>query len=622
LFCPEWMVRALTRRFPEMAHFLLIIDADVPRRDAAARRAQRECAFLAHLKTTLSLQPRYAIAWSAAPSAPVSHAVTPNEAGPDCILFGEPHSASGEIASAESLRSAHAVDWSRRNALNGFYCALLVDPNRGVRAESDALGIFPVYYWKRADVLLISSSPGLFRSHPAFTQALDVHGVAALLLTSGLVGGRTLSTGVRRLSADHVLLSVLDAPVLEDAPPASEEASIEIDLEEASIEIDLEEAVEHAFSLHRAFLQTALRSSRSPGLQLSGGLDSRLLAGITAELQLQPAAITFGRNGDLDAYCATQVATELGFPLTRWDVHAEDYPSFALASVNQENLSGGLYALPMGWNLSVRPPALSVDRMVCGLTLDAVIGGPKQVARADGPITFEQLRIGGLGWSRDVLNRLVSNPELSRACEDVREELWSAYVTGAPSDYLREWRMNLAHRHRFAVGACAWRYSLFAWPVMPALDRSLIRFTRRLPYSLVQNRRIQTHMLVSRFPRLAKLDLDRNYLDTIPLIGARKSLIYDIQRRAVKLTRRVRARLGDDPRFYVRTMDFNSPGWNAIRTVAEDSRRLAGSLLKLQVLEEVLPKPGVRVRNLSDPISHSTPLKNTLGLMLWLRQHA
>jgi len=99
-------------------------------------------------------------------------------------------------------------------------------------------------------------------------------------------------------------------------------------------------------------------------------------------------------------------------------------------------------------------------------------------------------------------------------------------------------------------------------------------------------------------------------------------LLFDIHRRVVKLNRRTLAWLGRDPRFYVRTMEFNSPGWRVVRSLADEARSAAHALFRPHALSQLVPAASVRVRHIEDPIIHSTPLKNTLGLMLWMRQHA
>ena len=592
-----------------MANFLLICDPDRDRAGRAARRAGQRIAFLPGQEAHFVSASEYSLVWTAAPAAPVAVHRADRPGGADCVLFGEPHDDAGDPWTAAALAAAGGGGGS----LNGYYAALLLDPRAGVRAEADALGLFPLYYWEQAGVLLVATSPALFQCHPRFQPAPDWHGLAALLLTSGLVGGRTLWAGVRRLAPDHVL-SWMPGGAPREIPPAAPGA--------ATPAPALDEAVREAVSLHGAFLRAGLRASRDPGLLLSGGLDSRILAGLTVELGRRPACVTFGRAGDLDAHCATLVARTLELPQALIDVDPEKYLTFANLSVRWEQLSGGLYAIPLGWNLAVSPPPVKIDRMVCGLTLDAVVGGPKLVAAAGRELSFEQLRIGLLGYDRGRLDRLVAEPRLRTACEEVRGELLGQYQRESAADHLREWRMNLAHRQRFAVGACAWRYSLFAWPVLPALDRRLLRLVGRLPYPLVENRRIQKQILITRFPALARLALDRNYLDTAPLLGPPGSLGRDLRRRLVKSLHRCRAWLGCDPRFYVRTMEINSPGWRAVRSAAEQARATLRSFFHARPLDEALPGAHATVRRLADPIVHSTPLKNTVGLMLWMRREA
>lgn len=597
-----------------MANFLFVYDADPARRHVAIARAQERVAFLPRLQTGLLQNARFAAVWAAAPGAPISHHQTNSPDACDGLVLGEPHRPGGFPLEASEVCGHRDAAWDEASELNGYYAALFVHPQFGVRVEADVLGTFPVYYWHRGDILLVGTSAELFRCHPAFQSEIDLHGVAAVLLTSGIVGGRTLWRGVRRLAADSRLMWAVGEESRERSP-ATRPLAPPLD--------SLDEAVEQTASLHDGFLRAALARARRPGLLLSGGLDSRLLAGFMTETPHPPAeCLTFGRDQDLDAQCATAVARALGLRQTLLDVSPADYADYARSSVVWEQLSGGLYALPMGWNLSVRSPPATMDRMVCGLTLDAVIGGPKHVAHAGQGLSFEQLRVGRLGYESEVLGRLVGEPDLVRACEEVRQELLEEYVAAGPTDHLREWRMNLAHRHRFAVGACAWRYSLFAWPVMPALDRALIELAQRLPFAVVKDRQVQTRLLISRFPQLARLDLDRNYLDTIPLVGTRHSLGFDLRRRATKLRRRVQVWAGRDPRFYVRTMEFNSPGWRVVRSLADQARGAAAALFRPQALAELLPPAHVTLRRIEDPIIHSAPLKNTLGLMLWLRQHA
>ena len=186
-----------------MANFLLVYDPDGARRQSAALLARSRVAFLPHLQGELLLAPHYAVTWAAAASAPIELHRSPQPGSADCLLFGEPYNDAGHAITATDLSARHSLLWDVPGHGSGYYAALLIHPHRGVRVEADVLGVFPLYYWQRGEVLLVASSPELFRAHPLFKREVDLHGVAALLLTSGLVGGRTLWQGVRRLAPDH-----------------------------------------------------------------------------------------------------------------------------------------------------------------------------------------------------------------------------------------------------------------------------------------------------------------------------------------------------------------------------------------------------------------------------------
>ena len=597
-------------RDSQMPNFLYIVDPDQSRRASFVARARAELAFLPQLEISVSPTARADFLAAVAPGAPLSHHFSDTGA---LHLLGDALTPDNRLAvDARALASASGPDFDAPATCNGYYVAARYDTLLGHRIEADVLGLFPVYYWWSGEVLLVGSSPACFRHHPLFRWGFDLHAAAALLLTSGLVDGRTLVPGVRRLARDHVLLFRPGEGARELPPPP---------LPATTAAPEIRDVVAEVHARHSRFIAASLARSRRPGNLLSGGLDSRILAGITAELEIQPHCLTFGRTSDMDAICAAGVARTLDLPLTRLDVDFARYPQHAEASVAWEQLSGGLYSIPIGWNLAHTPRDFEIDRIVCGLTLDAVVGGAKAVASTDSGARFDQLRIGTLGFDTAELEQLIRDPALKAACADIRARVVDNYLRSGVTDHERTWWTNLLHRQRFPVGNCAWRYAAYAWPVLPALDRSLVALMASLPPELTAKRRVQSGLLTTRFPELAALELDRNYFDTRPLIGDR-NLIQKITRRATKLSRIVQMHLGRETRFYVRTMDFNSPGWRAIRTSAEPHRQDVAGLFHAAALDRILPAPNRRARRRSDPIIHSTPLKNTVGLLRWFGRYS
>jgi asparagine synthase (glutamine-hydrolysing) len=593
-----------------MANFLLIMDPDTGRRASMIAAAGRDIRFLPHLAAGVFENDSLSLLWAVSPTAPVSQH---SDAGNYCQLFGEPLDESGRPCDAARIAARYAGDFTQPGQLDGFYAAIYHDPRRGLRVEADVLGQFPIYYWHQGPVLLVGSSMALFRLHPLFSPKVNPRAIAALLLTSGLVAGETLEKDVRRLRPDHVLTFTAAEHTHELAPAP---------LGHLVLPRTGDETIEEVEALHDRFLRGSLANSRRPGMLLSGGLDSRLLAGLVTRLGHRPQCLTFGSPNDMDAHCAIRVAETLGLPQTVDNIRPDAYPAYAANSVRWEQLSAGLYAIPMGWNLASKAPGSGVDRIVTGLTLDAVIGGAKEVFQSGNSLKFENLRVSTLGFAPEELSLLVRDPELLRGCDEVRQAVLDEYMQSGSEDYQRTWRINLACRNRFPVGACAWRYSFHAWPVMPALDRRLLRLAADLPHRIAAQRWVQKSLLVRRFPRLAALELDRNYFDTEPLERTPGSMIYSWRRRLFKARCHAKAFLGADPRFYVRVMGFNSPGWRQVRTLTESCRSSLRDFFNLDALDRILPGPGTRIRRKTDAILHSTPLKNVIGLMHWIHQRA
>lgn len=157
--------------------------------------------------------------------------------------------------------------------LEGLHITCLFRTDGSWTVGADILGLMPVYYWCAQDVVLVGSSLALFDAHPLFRRELDAEGLAGLLLTNGLVDGRSLVKGVRRLGAGRLLhASRHQSPreLAQYTPEMSDRyfgASFEDNCRR------LEQSLEDCFTRH-------IDPARRYGLILSGGLDSRWVGGI------------------------------------------------------------------------------------------------------------------------------------------------------------------------------------------------------------------------------------------------------------------------------------------------------------------------------------------------------
>ncbi len=593
-----------------MANWLLIVDGDAGRLEACAARARSSVAPLSGLQHGSCAGRWWAAVWAAGPRAPVSW--TTDAAG-GAVLFGDAIGDDGARQDPASLRQAWAggrcVQW------DGFYAAIAVeDTTRTATVAADVLGVFPVYWWAADGVVLAATSPDLFRAHPSFRPSLDLEGLAGILLTNGLVDGRTLWQGVRRLSPGCGLR------VREGR--AEEGDVYRLPLHTDAIDLPLDGHVRQIASAIEGAVRRHVPQGQPCGLLLSGGIDSRQLAGALQAHGRDVRALTLGRADDIEMSCARAVARELGLEHEAADVDATAFPDAADRLARWEMLAAGFAGVPE-WTMHDAIARLP-DRVVMGHLLDAVAGGSHVAWAYDantGTMGFEALwaRVTAWGFSGSALDALLDAPsrDVRRAVEDGARR---RYEAAAERAHHRAWWFDLAHRQRFHVGSALWVTSFASWPVVPALDREVIRAAAALPASSLANRRAQTGALIRAYPRLAGLPLDRNSYDRRPLTPRLRDEVRhwmtdrwsDLQRRAAHRTGRpVRER-----RYYRRLYDLNSPGWRAVRRHAEPCRATLPAALVPAAVASAWPGADIDLA-FADPIRDASPAKLLMGLAVW-----
>jgi hypothetical protein len=103
-------------------------------------------------------------------------------------------------------------------------------------------------------------------------------------------------------------------------------------------------------------------------------------------------------------------------------------------------------------------------------------------------------------------------------------------------------------------------------------------------------------LLRSRFPHLARLPLDRNSWNTTPLLPTHAGrLRRAVARAAAPFTTRLqRAASRVERRYYHRVYDFNGPGWQKVRRLAEPHREHLSPWFRMDRLHAYVPPPDTR----------------------------
>jgi len=597
-----------------MANFVVIVDPDAQRRAQFLRLVAPLLPPLDGLLTASCQSGDCAATWAVGDRAPVSRVV--DEAGM-ALLWGDALGGSrGQRMDARQVRDLwQALPAQMPEALDGYHAAAVYDSWSTVIVGADLLGIFPVYYHAAGDVLLVGSSPELFRHHPLFRAELDVSGLAGLLLTNGLVDGRTLWHGVRRLAAGHLLRwSPGVAP--------KELAQYQLPLSQRYADLPFSEQVELLDQTLDDVIQRHVPRGEPCGLLLSGGLDSRILGGFLRRQGVSTVALTLGARQDLDLRCATRVARALGAEQWQVPIAPEMYPWGAWLEATWTHGASGFNNI-WSWSLARclrRFPA----RLMSGFLLDGLLG-PKSFETSSRPCEAALSRINRWGLHPHTVTALLAHREAARIVEETVEHLRATYEGCPATPFRREWCLQLFHRYRFHVGGIAWQLSFGAWPVLPVLDRKLLSVAAGLPGATLVGRRAERELLATRFPDLAALPLDLNARRTEVLRPRVRhhltAYLADRIEPMRRILRSARPTQGPERRFYYRIYDFNGPGWTAVRQQAESYRPLAKGIFNEAVLNRLLPAADQPVR-FRDGIADASGLKLLLGLLCWAKPRA
>jgi len=604
-----------------MAHLALTIDPDPMRRRQFLSRAAADLKSLPNLEITQTEAGELAIVWARGSEAPQScHA----QAAEFALLLGHAIDADGNRLDARTLLAQWSNPATRGEVFDGYHAAVVFSQAGGLSLGIDFSGLFPIYYADCNGALIAGTSAKLFAAHPLFETELDLRGLAGIFLANGLLDNQSLLRGVKRLGMGCQLRR-------ETGKKTAEVETFRLQPHERHLRLSEPEARE----LVDAEIVRAIRRHR-PGnsattLMLSGGWDSRLMAGYLSAEGVTDSAVCLGRPTDLEAPIAARVAAALNLKLHREPQEPDAGRNCELARrvADWEHLSGGFS------NLEVEASGETVGRTApafwSGYAVEDVLGG--EAARfglngKTGAWSFENTFkvVNQWGLPPEILKTLLRAPEAEQWIQEQIEAFRRDYQHTGESPAQRAFRTKLATRLRFHVGSVLHRLCFNSWPLMPIFDRHLLDILYNLPAGILLERHLEKNLLIQRFPRLAKIPREHNtfHLDSLPTAGlARVPLL---RAAAASLERKARRWYWQrwkkiEPRRYHRHYDLNGPSWQAVRAEAEPHRGRLDEWLNRGIVNDLLPPPGGEVK-LRDVFADGAPRRTLLGLMFWAAQNS
>lgn len=597
-----------------MANILFALDRNKTRRNNFISGLLQNISPVEELEVKSVDATDWSLVWSVSKKASVS--VASDDQGVS-VVWGDAIDDSGKRQDAFSLRN----EWAQKpeSVWDGYYAALVADSQGEVLVGVDLLGIFPIFYWHGEDVLLLSTSPELIASHPSFKTELDMRGFVGILLANGLVGGSTLLKNVRRLTPGHQLRfsrgKVTEVQTYQVPPPL------------AFVDMTF---TAHVDMLHEVISNSVKRHAPPEldyGVLLSGGLDSRMMAGYLVHQGCKVNALTSGVPSDLDARCAAAVANVLGISHKIEEPSASGYRDYANSHAKWEHLSNGFITI-RDWWIQGRIGQLG-DRLVTGMLADAVIGGTAiDWAYSSSPprMSYEAYveNMPRHGFTADALCKLLK-PEYHDLIHEMQQFLQDEFYSYSDVTAYNAWRYDLAHKERHHVGATPWRLSFGNWPVLPTLDREVLRVAAGIPAASLAYREAQLALVKKRFPELGPVPLDRSdIMSDIPqYINPRlrhmvtNNVKFKIKRLQHKLKIPV---MSKETRYWYRVNNLNGELWNEVRASSDKFRDYISYAFNQEEFDLLLPGSGKQM-DFKDPGATESARKLLLGYLIWAQQH-
>lgn len=163
--------------------------------------------------------------------------------------------------------------------LNGQFAIALFDKNRqSLFLVRDHVGIAPLFYTSKKDLLVFGSEIKAILEHPSVERAVDAKGLDQVFTFPGICSPTTLFKGINSLKPGHFL------HMRPDGISLHEYWDLDYPTEAPMETMSERDCIDRLDELLRAAVRDRLNADVPVGYYLSGGLDSSLIAGIIHEV--------------------------------------------------------------------------------------------------------------------------------------------------------------------------------------------------------------------------------------------------------------------------------------------------------------------------------------------------
>ncbi|MCL6415745.1 asparagine synthase-related protein [Aestuariirhabdus sp. Z084] len=448
-----------------------------------------------HLETTFC---HISLAWSDWRNKPLAEVTSgPNNARLSLILLGECFEAAS-INPRELLARYQQQGITALEGLNGRYIALVVDEVRQrLQVVTDALGLRKLYQCELSGQLLLCSSLESFRAISAFRPRLDHYGAAQLLITSHLCDEHSLLEGVTLLPP-ATRLQCQGATVQHERywTPSIESADAERD-----------DSIERMMAEASQALNCRLQGTERLMLPLSGGLDSRLLAGLLPpSLHSRTHSCSYGHSHSYDRRIGQKVARALGLAHQSLSLPTQLYSDYQQCALGLADGEISIEAFPLFRLLEAGTPG---ETLLSGYAGDWI--SAKKLLHEQGSMEASMAHLWQklyvrMGFQEGLFAQVVCHPELKRGYQRLQQTMQSAFDQARADSFAEKAQLlEFWHRQRryvtYQLSALEARFRVVA----PLCDSELVKRWLCLPMSLKEGQRGYRQLIHKVSPALAAL---------------------------------------------------------------------------------------------------------------------
>ncbi|MEW6285723.1 MAG: hypothetical protein AB1509_05820 [Chloroflexota bacterium] len=234
-------------------------------------------------------------------------------------------------------------------------------------------------------------------------------------------------------------------------------------------------------------------------LPLSAGLDSRLIAGVGAEIGAEMLAYAWGEPNATDVVYSREIAKTLGIPWKRIDLNKDFLVTYTPRWADLFGSSmhfHGMYQMNFLDSIPEDMPLIS------GFLGD-VLSGSSLLKQKDGAVFYK--KDWYLHWGVEELKDLLRDFPLDKTLHEIHEALGEAVARLPGSQFAKNILFELWNRQRLFTSFQTNLASHWSGVATPFLNRAYARFNLSLPRAVIENRRLLADVFRRYYAKLAAI---------------------------------------------------------------------------------------------------------------------